>query len=99
MLKNKYFEATVRIQSDREQQVVKDGPYKIVRHPGYASVLLSFVAIPFMIGSLYALICTAAVFIIMFIRTALEDKMLQKELPGYSQYAREVKFRLIPGIW
>jgi protein-S-isoprenylcysteine O-methyltransferase Ste14 len=99
MLANKYFEATVRIQSDREQQVVKDGPYKIVRHPGYASVLLSFIAIPFMIGSLYGLICTAAVFIIMFTRTALEDKMLQKELPGYSQYAREVKFRLIPGIW
>lgn len=99
MLANKYFEATVRIQSDREQQVVKDGPYRIVRHPGYASVLLSFAAIPFMIGSLYALICTAAVFIIMFIRTALEDKMLQQELPGYSQYAKEVKFRLIPGIW
>lgn len=99
MLANKYFEATVRIQSDREQQVVKDGPYKIVRHPGYASVLLSFIAIPLMIGSLYALICTAAVFIIMFTRTALEDKMLQKELPGYSQYAKEVKFRLIPGIW
>ena len=99
MLANQYFEATARIQSDREQQVVKDGPYKIVRHPGYASVLLSFVAIPFMIGSLYALICTAAVFIIMFARTALEDKMLQKELPGYSQYAKEVKFRLIPGIW
>lgn len=99
MLANKYFEVTVRIQNDREQQVVKDGPYKIVRHPGYASVLLSFVAIPLMIGSLYALICTGAVFIIMFTRTALEDKMLQKELPGYSQYAKEVKFRLIPGIW
>jgi protein-S-isoprenylcysteine O-methyltransferase Ste14 len=99
MMKNKYFEATVRIQSDREQQVIKDGPYRIVRHPGYASVLLSFAAIPFMIGSLYALICTAAVFIIIFIRTALEDKMLQKELPGYSQYAREVRFRLFPGIW
>jgi len=99
MLVNKYFETTVRIQSDREQQVVKDGPYRIVRHPGYVSVLLSFVAIPLMIGSLYAFICTAAVFIIMFIRTALEDKMLQKELPGYSEYAKEVKFRLIPGLW
>jgi len=99
MLANKYFEATVRIQSDREQQVVKEDPYKIVRHPGYASGLLSFVAIPFMIGSLYALICTAAVFIIIFTRTALEDKMLQEELPGYSQYAKEVKFRLFPGIW
>lgn len=99
MLANKYFEATARIQSDREQQVIKDGPYKIVRHPGYASVLLSFAAIPFMIGSLFALICTAAVFIIIVTRTALEDKMLQKELPGYSQYAKEVKYRLIPGIW
>ncbi len=99
MLANKYFETTVRIQRDRAQQVVKDGPYKIVRHPGYASVILSFAAIPFMIGSLYALTCTAAVFIIMVTRTALEDKMLQKELPGYSQYAKEVKFRLFPGIW
>lgn len=99
MLANQYFEATARIQSDREQEVVKDGPYRIVRHPGYASVLLSFVAIPFMIGSLYALICTVAVFIIIVTRTALEDKMLQKELPGYSQYVKEVKFRLIPGIW
>jgi protein-S-isoprenylcysteine O-methyltransferase Ste14 len=99
MLANKYFEAAVRIQSDRGQQVVKDGPYKIVRHPGYASVILSFAAIPFMIGSLYALICTAAVFIIMVVRTALEDKMLQKELTGYSQYAKEVKYRLFPGIW
>ena len=99
MLANKYFEATVRIQSDREQQLVKDGPYKIVRHPGYASVFMSFTAIPFMIGSFYALICTAAVFIIMFTRTALEDITLQKELPGYSQYSEEVKFKLIPGIW
>jgi protein-S-isoprenylcysteine O-methyltransferase Ste14 len=47
----------------------------------------------------YALICTGAVFIIMFIRTALEDKILQKELPGYFQYAKEVEFRLFPGIW
>lgn len=99
MTANKYFEVTARIQSDREQQVIKDGPYKIIRHPGYASVLLSFIAIPFMIGSLYALMCTAAVFIIIITRTALEDKMLQKELPGYSQYAMEVKFKLIPGIW
>jgi len=99
MLVNKHFEATARIQSDRGQQVVKDGPYSIVRHPGYALVLLSFITIPFMIGSLYAFICSAAVFIIMFIRTALEDKMLQNELPGYSKYAEEVKFSLIPGIW
>lgn len=99
MMANKYFEATVRIQSDREQQVVKNGPYKIVRHPGYASVMLSFVSIPLLIGSLYALICTAAVFIIMVIRTAMEDKMLKNELPGYLQYTKEVKYRLMPGIW
>lgn len=99
MLVNKHFEVSARIQDDREHQVVKEGPYKLVRHPGYASVILSFIAIPFIIGSLYALICSAAVFIIMFIRTALEDKMLQEELPGYSQYTTEVKFRLIPGIW
>lgn len=99
MLVNRHFEATARVQQDRKQTVIKDGPYKTVRHPGYASVLLSFLAIPLMIGSVYAFSCTAAVFLIMFVRTALEDKMLQEELSGYSEYTKEVKFRLIPGVW
>jgi len=99
MIVNKHFETTIRIQEDREHKVVKDGPYKIVRHPGYLSVLITWSSVPLMIGSLYAFFCTAAVFIIMIIRTAYEDKTLQKELPGYSQYAKEVKSRLVPGIW
>ncbi|MBN2532022.1 MAG: isoprenylcysteine carboxylmethyltransferase family protein [Spirochaetales bacterium] len=99
MVVNRYFEATVRIQEDRGQKVIKDGPYKIVRHPGYTSVLLNMIGIPMMIGSLYAFSCTVAVFIIYFIRTSKEDKFLQEGLPGYSEYARETRYKLIPGIW
>jgi Putative protein-S-isoprenylcysteine methyltransferase len=99
MIVNKYFEATVRIQDDREHKVIKEGPYKIVRHPGYMSILLGITGVPLMIGSLYAFICSAAVIVIIVIRTALEDKMLQRELRGYSDYSRQVKYRLILFIW
>lgn len=99
MVTNKYFEATVRIQEDRDHQVVRDGPYRIVRHPGYLAILLGIAAIPLMIGSLYAFYCSAAVFIIMITRTALEDGALRQELKGYSDYAQKVRYRLIPYIW
>jgi len=99
MIVNKHFEATVRIQDDRNHNVIKEGPYKIVRHPGYLSILLGISAVPLMIGSLYAFFCSVAVIFIIIIRTALEDKMLQQELKGYSEYTREVKYRIIPLIW
>jgi protein-S-isoprenylcysteine O-methyltransferase Ste14 len=99
MVTNKYFEATVRIQEDRDHHVVRDGPYRIVRHPGYLAILLGIAAIPLMIGSLYAFYCSAAVFIIMITRTALEDGALRQELKGYSDYAQKVRYRLIPYIW
>ena len=99
MLKNKYFEATVRIQDDREQTVVTDGPYKLVRHPGYLSILLAMLGMPLMIGSLYMYVCAAAAAVIIVVRTALEDRALRSELKGYAAYAGEVRYRLIPLIW
>jgi len=99
MIVNKHFEATVRIQSNRDHQVIKEGPYKIVRHPGYLSVLMGILAVPLMTGSLYAFSCSVAVIIIMTIRTFLEDRMLQNELKGYREYTKEVKYRLIPFVW
>lgn len=99
MIVNKHFEATVRIQEEREHNVITTGPYRIVRHPGYISVILWSIATPLAIGSLYGLITSGIVTILIIIRTSLEDKTLHQELDGYSDYSQKVKYRLFPGIW
>lgn len=99
MLVNAHFEGTSRIQADRHHKVVTNGPYSFVRHPGYVAMIFASLADSFIIGSLYALIPSALAIIVTVIRTFLEDTMLQNELKGYSEYAKKVKYRLIPGIW
>jgi len=99
MLVNRHFEGTVRIQKDRDHQVVTTGPYRIVRHPGYVAMIVSVLSATFMLGSLFALIPAGMAILLFIIRTHLEDKMLINELDGYEEYAKKVKYRLIPGIW
>ena len=99
MIENPYFEPTVRIQDERDHHVVSTGPYAIVRHPGYLSGILWIASIPLIFGSLYALFPFALYAVLMTLRTYLEDKTLQDELPGYTEYAERVKYRLFPGIW
>ncbi|MGB2897013.1 MAG: isoprenylcysteine carboxylmethyltransferase family protein [Anaerolineales bacterium] len=99
MIANAFFSAVVRIQDDRDHQVVTDGPYRIVRHPAYASGIVSSLGIPLMLGSLWALIPAGLALVFMVMRTKIEDKMLMDELPGYSDYAQQTRYRLIPGIW
>lgn len=99
LIVNRFFSGTVRIQTERGHHVVTNGPYRIVRHPGYAGGLLGFVMIPFLLDSLWALIPTFLLIIVVFVRTALEDATLQKELPGYAEYAQRTRYRLIPGVW
>jgi len=70
-----------------------------VRHPMYVGVILAVICIPLSLGSYYALILSALVIILFIIRTSLEDKALQEELPGYKDYAQKVRYRLFPGIW
>ncbi|MCX6030042.1 MAG: isoprenylcysteine carboxylmethyltransferase family protein [Chloroflexi bacterium] len=96
---NAYFFTAVRIQSERGHTVCRSGPYRCVRHPGYVGYALQSLAVPFLLGSLWALLPALAAVVAMVIRTALEDRMLQAELPGYREYAEEVRYRLIPGIW
>jgi len=79
--------------------VVKQGPYQYVRHPGYAGGLLSWLASPILFSSWWVIIPTVLAITASVIRTALEDRTLQEELPGYREYAEEVKYRLVPGIW
>jgi protein-S-isoprenylcysteine O-methyltransferase Ste14 len=99
MKTNRFFSAFVRIQQDRGHQVVDVGPYRIVRHPGYAFWSLRTLGVPFLFGSNWAFI-VVGLFVAMFvIRTMLEDRVLQKELPGYQEYAKRVKSKLVRGVW
>ena len=98
-VENRFFSGVVRIQTDREHVVCDSGPYRIVRHPGYAGSILPLLGIVMALGSVWTLIPAAFALIISVIRTALEDKTLQEELPGYRDYARRVRYRLIPGIY
>jgi protein-S-isoprenylcysteine O-methyltransferase Ste14 len=99
MLVNTHFEATVRIQTDRDHHVVTTGPYAIVRHPGYVGASLWALGSPLIVGSAYGLIPAAITAGLLVLRTGLEDKTLQAELAGYADYAQRVHYRLLPGIW
>ena len=96
---NKFFAKYVAIQTEREHVVITTGPYAYVRHPGYAGSLLAFITLPIALGSLWALLPAAAGLSILAVRTLLEDRTLQKGLEGYTEYARQVCWRLIPHIW
>ncbi len=90
---------SVRIQTERGHQVVDTGPYAFVRHPFYVASFPLFVGMPLALGSYWALIPAAVTGIALVMRTALEDRTLQNELPGYKEYASRVRYRLIPGVW
>ncbi len=96
---NAFLSRHARIQDDRGQQVVTTGPYRYVRHPMYASLIPFILCIALILGSWWALVPGAIIFVLMVIRTALEDRMLQEELPGYKEYAQRVRYRLFPRVW
>jgi protein-S-isoprenylcysteine O-methyltransferase Ste14 len=98
-VENRFFSGVVRIQADRGHVVCDSGPYRIVRHPGYAGNILPLLGIVLALSSLWTIIPAAVALVIAVIRTALEDQTLQEELPGYQEYARRVRFRLFPGIY
>jgi protein-S-isoprenylcysteine O-methyltransferase Ste14 len=99
MAVNKFFEWTVRIQDDRGQYVCTSGPYNLIRHPGYTGLIVSLLSYPLILGSWWGFLPNLTLGLIIVVRTALEDRTLQKELPGYREYAQKVKYRLVPFIW
>ena len=99
MASNPFFSLVNRIQEDRGHAVASSGPYQVVRHPAYVGTAVFELATPILLGSLWALVPGGLIALLTIIRTALEDKMLCRGLPGYQEYASKVRYRLLPGVW
>lgn len=99
LIENRFFSGMVRIQTERGHHVVSGGPYRWVRHPGYAGALLTYLATPILLDSWWTFVPALFLTIVLIIRTAWEDKTLQEELDGYRKYAGRVRYRLLPGVW
>lgn len=98
-LANPFHSDESRIQSDRGQYVVTEGPYRYLRHPTYLAVVLTWVVMPLLLESWWGLLPGFLAAFMMILRTAFEDCMLHQELAGYAEYAQKVRFRIFPGIW
>ncbi|MEM6994605.1 MAG: isoprenylcysteine carboxylmethyltransferase family protein [Myxococcota bacterium] len=96
---NRFASSAVRIQSDRDHEVITSGPYAWVRHPMYTAVLLVVAGAGPAVGSWWATLCLLPLVPIFIRRTRLEDRMLHEELPGYPEYAEQTRFRIIPGVY
>jgi protein-S-isoprenylcysteine O-methyltransferase Ste14 len=99
LAENRFFSSMVRIQTDRGHVVCDSGPYRIVRHPGYAGNLLAMPGIVLALDSAWTLIPVGFALVVAVIRTALEDRTLREELPGYQEYSSHVSYRLFPGVY
>jgi protein-S-isoprenylcysteine O-methyltransferase Ste14 len=95
---NKFFSAIVRIQKDRAHTVVTGGPYRFIRHPAYAGMSAFMLATPLILNSRWAIAPAAVTAAVIVLRTALEDRALQKDLDGYDDYARRVRYKLLPAL-
>ena len=96
---NPFFEKTVRIQTERRHRVIDTGPYRFVRHPGYVGFFGWALSAPLLLGSWWAFVPALLSLVALVVRTVLEDRTLRQELRGYADYARRVRFRLVPGLW
>jgi protein-S-isoprenylcysteine O-methyltransferase Ste14 len=96
---NAYLALVVKVQQERGQSVVSTGPYRYVRHPMYASMFLFFPGSALLLGSWWGLLLCAVVLGLLVWRIPLEERMLENGLAGYDEYARKVRYRLIPRVW
>jgi protein-S-isoprenylcysteine O-methyltransferase Ste14 len=96
---NSFAAPQIRLQPQRAQHVVTEGPYRVVRHPMYAGALLYFVGLPLLLGSRWGLALVPLLVAALAARSVGEERMLRRELTGYDAYAQRVRFRLVPGLW
>ena len=96
---NPYLSPAVRVQTERGQTVISTGPYRYVRHPMYATVILFMVGTTLLLGSWYGLLLGLILVVAIAFRAVQEERVLRAELPGYDAYMAQVKYRLIPYVW
>lgn len=96
---NSFAAPVVKVQTERHHQVISTGPYALVRHPMYTSVMLFFIAVPLMLGSWWGLAFVPLFFLMFAFRTRIEERTLVAGLSGYADYAARVRYRLVPGLW
>ena len=96
---NAYLSSYARIQEERGQVVVTQGLYGLVRHPMYAGIIVAFLGLPLALASWWTLVPGALIAALFVYRTAREDQMLHEKLDGYLEYAAQVRYRLLPGVW
>ena len=99
LVKNPHAESSVRIQKDRGHTVVASGPYRFVRHPMYVGLIQLHQSMALILGSTWTMALAVLITILFLWRTALEDRTLRQELPGYEKYTTLTRYRLMPGIW
>jgi protein-S-isoprenylcysteine O-methyltransferase Ste14 len=96
---NTFLSPLVRIQTEREHEVVSTGVYGLVRHPMYLGAILMFLGGPLLVGAAAALAVGVALSLLLAVRIVDEEKLLVSELPGYDEYRRRVRHRLLPFVW
>ena len=99
MHENTYLSQVVKVDKDRNHKVITTGPYAVVRHPMYTVTIILLFVVPIALGSRFSLIISLFLTLLLIVRTYLEDRTLHAELEGYSEYAKQTVYRLIPGIW
>jgi protein-S-isoprenylcysteine O-methyltransferase Ste14 len=99
MIVNRFFSVVIRIQNDRGHHVIDSGPYAVIRHPGYAGMIVAVPLVPIVFGSLWGLLFAGAYSLLILRRVWMEDRFLRANLPGYGDYAARVTARLVPGVW
>ena len=99
LAENRFFSSVTRIQTERGHVVCDTGPYRLVRHPGYAGSTLALLGMVLALGSIWSAVPAVVALVITLIRTTLEDRFLQESLSGYRDYAQRVRYRLVPGLF
>lgn len=99
MRENTYLSQVVKIDEQRGHTVISTGPYALVRHPMYTVTIVLLFAVPLALGSRYSLLLALILTVLLIVRTYFEDKTLHQELDGYPDYAKQTRYRLLPGLW
>jgi protein-S-isoprenylcysteine O-methyltransferase Ste14 len=94
---NRYASRIVEVSND--QQVITTGWYGVVRHPMYLGVMIMYIPMPLALGSWWGLIPVAILPIVLVFRIINEEKVLTESLPGYGDYCRQTRYRVLPGVW